>query len=111
MACLLHWSRCLELSRAGLDRKRRGSFWKVCYLIEARARDIVHSGLRPNKSHLRPVTCAGSVSGRVAFWRWRERSVGQTPMRKGTSVKLNLGCGQSKLEGFVNIDKFATHSP
>lgn len=26
-------------------------------------------------------------------------------------MKLNLGCGQSKLDGFVNIDKYATYSP
>ena len=29
----------------------------------------------------------------------------------GKLVKLNLGCGQNKRDGFINIDKYPTFSP
>ena len=26
-------------------------------------------------------------------------------------IRLNLGCGQNKLDGYVNVDKYPTFSP
>jgi predicted SAM-dependent methyltransferase len=35
----------------------------------------------------------------------------QEKIKAGESIKLNLGCGYNHMDGFINIDKFASSAP
>ena len=35
----------------------------------------------------------------------------QEKIKAGESIKLNLGCGYNQMDGFINIDKFASSAP
>jgi hypothetical protein len=92
MTGLLGLFRYIELSRCGQDGKRRARLWKIC----RPARDHGHDGIRSGHRGRNPFSRA---------------TTGATQTEQEASMKLNLGCGRNKRDGFVNIDKYPTFSP